>query len=164
MTYQITVETTNTLKANDNKNATSSTVASSALPTDAVLLPVPPADTKDAMELEIYARFMRHVRLVPNSRMEIKILSAIQFTADMMDLNDAIVAKTLADMGLRAPRKAFPESYLEHVDRSLMRSGWDVGGPCGSSIEMKHHWDKTGEDRFAAFRREYSLVNELIGV
>ena len=167
MTHQITVETTNTLKANDNKNAPSSIITSTvstALPSDAVLLPVPSADTKDAMELEIYARFMRHLRLVPNSRMEIKILSAIQFTADMMDLNDAIVAKTLADMGLRAPRKAFPESYLEHVDRSLMRSGWDVGGPSGSSMEMKHYWDKTGEDRFAAFRREYTLLNELAKV
>lgn len=162
MTYQITVETTNTLKANDNKVA--STAVTSTLPNEQVMLPVPPAETRDALELEIYARFMRHVRLVPNSRMEIKILSAIQFTSDMMDLNDAIVAKTLADMGLRAPRRAFPESYLEHVDRSLMRSGWDVGGPCASSIEMKRHWDETGEDKFAAFRREYSLVNEPVGV
>lgn len=160
MTYQITVETTTTLKANDNKT----TPVTAALPTDQYTLPIPPAETRDAMELEIYARFMRHLRLVPNSRMEIKILSAIQFTSDMMDLNDAIVAKTLADMGLRAPRRAFPESYLEHVDRSLMRSGWDVGGPCASSIEMKHHWDVTGEDKFAAFRREYSLVNEPMSV
>ena len=160
MTYQITVETTTTLKANDNKAAP----VTAALPTEHYMLPIPPAETRDAMELEIYARFMRHLRLVPNSRMEIKILSAIQFTSDMMDLNDAIVAKTLADMGLRAPRRAFPESYLEHVDRSLMRSGWDVGGPCASSIEMKHHWDVTGEDKFAAFRREYSLLNEPMSV
>lgn len=159
MTYQITVETT-TLKANDNKAAP----VTAALPMEHYMLPIPPAETRDAMELEIYARFMRHLRLVPNSRMEIKILSAIQFTSDMMDLNDAIVAKTLADMGLRAPRRAFPESYLEHVDRSLMRSGWDVGGPCASSIEMKHHWDVTGEDKFAAFRREYSLLNEPMSV
>lgn len=164
MTYQITVETTNTLKANDNKNAPSPAITSTVASFDSVILPVPPAETRDAMELEIYARFMRHVRLVPNSRMEIKILSAIQFTSDMMDLNDAIVAKTLADMGLRAPRRAFPESYLEHVDRSLMRSGWDIGGPCASSIEIKQHWDKIGEDRFAAFRREYSLVNEPVRV
>ncbi len=162
MTHQITVETTNTLKANDNKLAPSSTLTSNA--TDNILLPIPPASTRDAMELEIYARFMRHLRLVPNSRMEIKILSAIQFTSDMMDLNDAIVSKTLADMGLRAPRRAFPESYLEHVDRSLMRSGWDVGGPCASSIEMKQHWDISGEDKFAAFRREHSLVNESVRV
>lgn len=140
------------LKANDNKNTTS----------ENIFLPLPPLDKLEAIEVEIYARFMRHLRLVPNSRMEIKILSAIQFTSDMMDLNDAIVAKTLADMGLRAPRKAFPEAYLEHVDRSLLRSGWDVGGPCASTIEMKAHWDKIGEDRFAAARRNYGTLSEPI--
>ncbi len=151
MTHQTGTETiASNMKANDNK----------AVLSESVLLPLPPLETMDALDMEIYARFMRHVRLVPNSRSEIKILSAIQFTSDMMDLNDAIVAKTLADMGLRAPRKAFPESYLEHVDRSLMRSGWDVGGPCASSVEMKKHWDVIGEDRFAAFRREYSLAIE----
>jgi len=164
MTYQITVETTPTIKANDNQSAAPRSVKHNRPVPESFILPVPAVDTRDPMELEIYARFMRHVRLVPNSRMEIKILSAIQFTADLMDLNDAIVAKTLADMGLRAPRKAFPESYLEHVDRSLMRSGWDVGGPSPSSIEMKHHWDATGEDKFAAFRREYSLLNEPLTV
>ncbi|PZQ46015.1 MAG: hypothetical protein DI551_05980 [Micavibrio aeruginosavorus] len=151
MTYQIEAETNKvTYKANDNKTVSHADVS----------LPLPPLQAKEAMEVEIYARFMRHIRLVPNSRMEIKILSAIQFTSDMMDLNDAIVAKTLADMGLRAPRRAFPESYLEHVDRSLMRSGWDVGGPCASSIEMKSHWDNIGEDKFAAYRREYSILSE----
>ncbi len=149
----MTLETT--LKANDNKTC---------LLAENILLPLPPLEVRDAIDMEIYNKFMRHVRLVPNSRPEIKILSAIQFTSDMMDLNDAIVAKTLADMGLRAPRKAFPESYLEHVDRTLMRSGWDVGGPCVSSVEMKRHWDEIGEDKFAAFRREYSLVNVPVTV
>lgn len=164
MTYQITVETKPTMKANDNKSAAPRSAKHRQPVPESFILPVPSADLRDEMELEIYGRFMRHVRLVPNGRMEIKILSAIQFTADLMDLNDAIVAKTLADMGLRAPRKAFPESYLEHVDRSLMRSGWDVGAPSASSIDMKLHWDVTGEDKFAAFRREYSLLNEPVTV
>ena len=150
MTTQIVLEPT-TLKANDNKTPEAC---------NNIILPLPSLAPSEPLEMEIYARFMRHVRLVPNSRIEIKILSAIQFTSDMMDLNDALVAKTLADMGLRAPRKAFPESYLDHVDRSLMRAGWDVGAPSPSSIDMKKHWDATGEDRFAAFRREYSLAIE----
>src|SRR5690606_22898871 len=108
---------------------------------DNVFMPLPPLDPADPLELEVYARFMRHVRLVPNSRTDIKVLSAIQFTSDMMDLNDAIVSKMLADMGLRAPRRAFPESYLDHVDQSLMRSGWEVGAPSASSIDMKRFWD-----------------------
>ncbi len=155
MTNQTTTIIETNLKSNDNTTCKSC---------NAVQLPVPPLESVEATELEIYARFMRHLRLVPNSRIEIKILSAIQFTSDMMDLNDAIVAKTLADMGLRAPRKAFPEAYLDHVDRSLMRSGWDIGGPCVSSLEVKKHWDALGEDRFAAFRKEYPLVSEPVRV
>lgn len=143
---------TDNLKANDN------------IVNENVLLPIPPLESLEAGDHEIYARFMRHLRLVPNSRMEIKILSAIQFTSDMLDLNDAIVTKTLVDMGLRAPRKAFPESYLEHVDKTLMRSGWDVGGPSASSIEIKSYWDQIGEDKFAAFRREYSILSEPLQV
>jgi len=127
---------------------------------DNVFLPLPPLDGSESMELEVYARFMRHVRLVPNSRPEIKILSAIQFTSDILDLNDAIVSKMLADMGLRAPRRAFPEAYLDHVDRSLMRSGWDIGGPCASSVDMKRFWDDIGEDKFASFKKDYPRVQE----
>ncbi len=113
------------------------------------------------IEMEIYARFMRHLRHVPNSRTEIKILSSIQFTADMMDITDALVAKTLIDMGLRAPRKSFPTAFLDHADAALMRSGWDVGGPSNALIDLKNHWDDIGEDRFAAFRKSYALREPL---
>lgn len=130
----------------------------------AATLPLPPTDKEAVSEMEIYARFMRHLRMVPNSRPDIKILSAIQFTADMMDLGDALVAKTLVDLGLRAPRRAFPAAYLDHIDRSLMRSGWDVGGPNSSTLSLKEYWDTIGEDPFAAFRREYSLVREPVTI
>ncbi len=120
--------------------------------------PYPQADAGGHdVELEIYARFMRHLRHVPNSRMEIKVLSSIQFTADMMDIGDALVAKTLVDMGLRAPRRAFPAAFLEHADAAIIRSGWEVGGPSNAVVELKNHWDKIGEDRFAAFRKSYAL-------
>ena len=123
-----------------------------------IVLPMPPDNKEAHTEMELYARFMRHLRMVPNSRMTIKILSAIQFTADMMDLSDALVSKTLVDLGLLAPRRAFPTSYLEHADRSLMRSGWDIGGPSVSVIALKKHWDEIGEVQFAAFRRDYDIA------
>ncbi|NCO03473.1 MAG: hypothetical protein GW903_04710 [Alphaproteobacteria bacterium] len=135
----------NRLKSNDNtvfKNIT---------------LPLPPA-SKGAHdhhnpEMEIYARFMRHLRMVPHSHPDIKVLSAIQFTADMLDLRDALVTKVLVDCGLRAPRKALPDEYLEHADNALLRSGWDIGGPTVSLIALKAFWDKIGEDKLAAYRR-----------
>lgn len=126
---------------------------------ETVTLPLPP-EMEDAQEMKIYARFMRHLRCVPNSRAEIKTLSALQFTADLLNCSDAHVAKVLVDLGLRAPRMAFPADFLEFADQSLMRNGWEVGGPSKSLIELKAFWDETGEDKFIAFKGEYKILSE----
>ncbi|MFN3827934.1 MAG: hypothetical protein ACK4NR_09970 [Micavibrio sp.] len=128
-----------------------------------IRLPLPPSMAEDMrFEMEVYARFMRHLRHVPNSRMEIKILSAIQFTADIMDHGDALVAKTLVDLGLRAPRKAFPVSFLDFVDKCVQRRDWSGGSvPPASVLALKEHWDHIGENRFAtAARAHYAVFNE----
>lgn len=126
---------------------------------DHTTLPIPPAHVKKSdAEIEIYARFMRHLRHVPNNRVEIKVLSAIQFTADMTDNSDAHVAKVLVDYGLRAPRMAFPADFLRFADQSFARSTWAVGGPSRALLELRAHWESIGEDRFCAYRGEYSLV------
>lgn len=137
-----------TLKSNDNSNK--------------IILPLAPQGDNVRSEMEIYARFMRHLRLVPNSRIEIKILSAIQFTADMIDISDALVAKTLVDLGLRAPRQSFPMAYLEFVDKSFLRKKWDLGAPNDSLVELQEHWHKIGEDKFAAFRHDIAVTHETV--
>lgn len=130
-----------------------------------IVLPLPPeADAK--YEMEIYARFMRHLRNVPNSRIEIKILSAIQFTADMLETSEAMVAKTLVDLGLLAPRKAFPGSFLDFCDRCMLRRSWDkdgdVSGPPPAVLTLKEHWEKSGEGRFGTYPTQYAVFNESV--
>lgn len=124
-----------------------------------VILPLPPELQEDG-DMKVYARFMRYLRHVPNSRMEIKVLSAIQFTADILDCSDAHVAKLLVDLGLRAPRMAFPAEFLAFADQSLVRNEWDVGGPSKGMVALQTHWNEIGEDKFAAFKREYPLLEE----
>lgn len=128
---------------------------------DHIVLPSPP-ECCGVEEVALYARFMKHLRHVPNSRAAIKVLSAMQFTADMLEYSDAHVAKILVELGLRAPRLAFPADFLEFADNSLMRSPWDVGAPSEALQELKAHWDTTGEDKFAAFKRRYSLLDEAV--
>lgn len=129
-----------------------------------ITLPLPPALTDESrFEMEIYARFMRHLRHVPNSRMEIKILSAIQFTADIMEHGDALVAKTLVDLGLRAPRKAFPVTFLDFADKCVQRRDWHVSGAVTPTnvLALKEHWDFIGENRFATTgHAHYAVFNE----
>jgi hypothetical protein len=138
------------MKANDN------------ILTDNIILPVPELHATSHEEMEIYARFMRHLRYVPNSRMEIKILSSLQYVADMMQISDSYVARILVDMGLRVPRAALPDDYLEHIDQALMRDEWDVGSASKSIRSLRDHWLRIGEDRLAGFRRYYPLLAEDI--
>ncbi len=126
-----------------------------------VILPLPPHVT-EGDDMALYARFMRHLRNVPNNRMEIKVLSAIQFTADITGHSDAHVAKLLVDLGLRAQRMAFPADFLRYADRALMRSGWEVGAPTHGMIALKNFWNRTSEDKFGAFKGEYSLLDERV--
>ena len=124
-----------------------------------VALPLPPKSAYEmADEMDVYARFMRHLRHVPNSRVEIKILSAIQFTADMMDYSDAVVARILVDLGLRAPRMAFPAGFLKFVDQSFLRSRLEVGGPSKALQKLRAHWEIIGEPKFSHVGGEYSLL------
>jgi hypothetical protein len=139
-----------------------SNVAHSSSNLDEVLLPLPPQISGADDDMAVYARFMRHLRHVPNSRMEIKVLSAIQFTADILDYSDAHVSKLLVDLGLRAPRMAFPADFLKFADAAYLRTGWEVGGPTTGMTELKTFWDKTGEDKFAAFQGDYPLLAERI--
>jgi hypothetical protein len=117
---------------------------------DRVLFPELPKEGQDnQFELEVFSHFIGHLRQVPNSRVEIKILSSIHFTADILEASEALIAKTLVDMGLRAPRKAFPVSFLDFVDRAIMRQAWEYQSPCASICALKDHWNKIGEDRFS---------------
>lgn len=125
-------------------------------------LPLPPPDmVKQKDEMAIYARFMRHLRHVPNSRMDIKILSAIQFTADMLYHSDAHVAKVLVELGLRAPRLSFPADFLSFMDQALMRSEWEIGGPNEAMKELKEFWDGIGEDKFGNVKAGYDLLEPM---
>lgn len=130
-----------------------------------VVLPLPMGTRmEEAGDMAVYARFMRHLRNVPCSRMEIKILSSIQFTADILGYSDAHVAKVLVDLGLRAKRIAFPADFLRFADESLMRRGWEFGGPSPGLLELKEFWDRKGEDKFAAFRGGFELAEVRAGI
>ena len=125
-----------------------------------ITLPFPPTHAQADIDMEIYARFMRNFRQIVISRSEIRVLTAIQCTADIMDIQDAQVAAALVDMGLRAPRVSFPESYLECVDNALMRETHEIGSAGLPLRSLQHHWFMLGEDKFAAFRRCYPTLAE----
>lgn len=133
------------MKCNDNK-------------IEKIILPMPPEMQEARFEMEVYVRFMRHLRCAPTPRFELKILQAIQFTADMLDVSEEILCKTLVDLGLRAPRFAFPASYLNFADQSLMRGGLEVGAATETLKELQTHWNKLGEARLLSQRNDMPFL------
>ncbi len=128
----------------------------------AIIYPLPPQDVDKArFEMEVYARFMGHLRNVPHSREDIKVLTAIEFTADIMDTSDALVAKTLLDLGLRAPRRSFPATFLEFVDHTIARTNWETGSAPSSVNELAEHWNVIGEGRFENMMRNYYAISPV---
>lgn len=128
-----------------------------------VILPLPPTRADEQkFEMEVYARFMRHLRHVPGSRMDIRILAAIQFTADMMDHGDALVAKILVDQGLRAPRRAFPVAFLEFVDKAMHRFTKEMDAPQPAAMALTEHWAFIGEGETMPVATSYEAYDDTV--
>ncbi len=126
-----------------------------------ITLPVLAEQYDMSEKAQIYRSFMHHLSQVPMSREEIKVLSAIQYTADMMGNSDAHIAKELVEMGLRAPRIAFPMEYLDFVDRAAMRNGWEIGGPTNAMMDLRHMWLGTREAySLSSFRHVHDVLSE----
>ncbi|MEM8833184.1 MAG: hypothetical protein AAGB32_01465 [Pseudomonadota bacterium] len=141
------------LKSNDNQYNFSGDVR--------IVLPLPPENVEQCRdEMEVYARFMRHLRLVSNGSVNIKVLSAMQFTADLLNDSDAYIAKVLVDLGLRAPRAAFPSDYLDFVDQSAQCDKQEFGMPSKAVQDIVKHWGRIGEEQFTSVRRQSVIIEE----
>ena len=108
-----------------------------------------PTDQEDCA---VYHIFMQHLPRVARNRLDIKILHALQYTADATGTDVTDICMMLVQMGLRAPRLAFPASFLEQVDLAVIRHGRGDMVLDPTVMALRHHWDQLGEDRWAGFR------------
>lgn len=101
----------------------------------------------NANDKEIVQIFLQSQRDVVHSRAEVKILSAIHKTADLVGTSDAYIAKILVDFGLRAPRLAFPADFLDHIDNTVIRSEQAGFSLLSKSYKkLIDYWISVGED------------------
>lgn len=113
-----------------------------------IILPCLP-ESAGKYERDIYMAFIHALREGPHRRMEVRILTSIHRAADATDNSDAYVSRVLADMGLMAPRLAFPGDFLDHVDASLIRERPLMGSVPAAYTALASHWRAIGEDLYA---------------
>lgn len=112
-----------------------------------IILPCLP-ESAGGIEREIHLAFFKSFREGPHRRMETRILTAIHRAADVTDNSDAYVSRVLVDMGLMAPRLAYPGDFLDHVDATLLRDRPLRTVP-PAYLALTAHWAAIGEEGYA---------------
>lgn len=103
------------------------------------ILPISSAN-RESFEAQICQRFLRSLREVFSGRMDLKILVSIRNVAQDMNCSEAHVSKILVDYGLRAPRSAFPQSFLKHIDEAMHMKPIMIGAASYSYKDLYDHW------------------------
>lgn len=109
-------------------------------------LPLPPCvdDNLDNhnFEMAVYAGFMRHLRHAERKSWAVRVLEAIRFVADLMDYSDAHIAKVLTELGMRAPRAAYPQAFLDFADHAMLCNAWQLGAPDSDLKALHNYWNR----------------------
>ena len=122
-------------------------------------MPVPPIET--SADFAYYQAFVHEMNRVttPVAAPAIgeKLCQAIEATAVRMNTSPAHVARLLVDYGMRAPRHAFPTSFVDYVDNrpepkmSILRAAQDF-----DVMQLRDFWaalrpvHKSGSENKAA--------------
>lgn len=103
-------------------------------------MPVPPSSQHP--DHEYYQAFVRTMNRLPRTMaIGLKLRTAIEKTADFMRTSPAHVARLLVDYGMRAPRAAFPASFLDFVDQTPQpRHAVERAALDSDVIELKDFW------------------------
>jgi glycine cleavage system protein P-like pyridoxal-binding family len=121
--------------------------------------PIPPTVfDKYAEELDTYVRFMRLLRTTRGPRADIRILRTIQSVADTTGLHDDDIAHVLVDLGLRAPRMAYPASFLQRIDAAQQRATAGMASVTTSIRSLIEHWQITENNAGGASQKAKILA------
>jgi hypothetical protein len=102
-------------------------------------MPVPPSE--GSVDFTYYQAFVHEMNRLTVPAIGEKLCIAIECTADKTGTSPAHVARLLVEYGLRAPRHAFPHSFVDFVDSrpepkmAILRAAQDF-----DVLQLKDFW------------------------
>ncbi len=102
-------------------------------------MPVPPSD--NSPDFLYHQAFVHAMNRIEHPSIALKLRQAIEETATKTQTSPAHIARLLVDYGMRAPRHAFPDSFLDYIDSrpepklSVLRAAQDI-----DVLELKNFW------------------------
>lgn len=106
---------------------------------------------KDHSEREIVQIFLQRFRDIPFPRDEMRVMQAIEKTANLTGYSDGVIAKILVDSGLRSSRISFPQEFLSHIDLLYLKKGRrNLSRKLKQSYaDLKDFWQRSEENKFS---------------
>jgi len=102
-------------------------------------MPVPPVDSSP--DMPYYQAFVHAMNRTKAPSIAEKLRTAIALTAELTQTSPAHIARLLVDYGLRAPRNAFPDSFVDYVEsRPAPKSFVPVTAVDTDVIALKDFW------------------------
>lgn len=77
-------------------------------------MPLPPHE--NSPDYPYYQAFLHSMNRTDGASIAHKIAQSIELTANFTQTSPAHIARLLVDYGLRAPRHAFPDSFVSFID------------------------------------------------
>ena len=115
-------------------------------------MPVPPAESSP--DFIYHQAFIHAMNRMQNPSIAQKLRLAIEETAQATQTSAAHIARLLVDYGLRAPRHAFPDSFVDFVDSrpepklAILRAATDL-----DVLELKNFWQALRPQTYPAEER-----------
>jgi hypothetical protein len=88
-------------------------------------MPVPPAD--NSADITYYRAFVSEMGRAKQASVADKIRNSMEAAATRTGTSATHIARLLVDCGLRAPRHAFPDSFVSFVDNAPQTTGQKSG-------------------------------------
>ena len=132
--------------------------------TEQTVFTVPHCDAKtDANSREIIHIFNHGLVTFEDLKDELRVLKSIYRAADLTGNSDALVSKILVDHGLKAPRRAFPDDFLEHIDTiAMMEAKTIFSGLSESYNRLIQFWNAIGDEFLSVLQNNNRLIAQRL--
>lgn len=105
----------------------------------------------DSFDKEVVQIFLQCFRNIQFPRDDMRVMQAIERTADLTGNSDGLISKILVDNGLRACRECFPQEFLSHIDLLCLKKGRRTLSQKlkKSHSDLKDFWRFNGDNKFS---------------
>ena len=89
---------------------------------------------------EYYPEFIKNLRDIGRGSKSDKVKAAIKLTAETLHISPEFVARCLVEIGVRAPKSAFPRNFVAFINGRKDKSIWEQDSLTTAQRDLLNSW------------------------